>query len=431
MSRRAVLWIAFAVVHVGVAWLGFLMPNEPMGDVYRVYEPWSTQALEGGGIVGITEPWVYPQLALVPMILAHAFAWIAGYTVAWAILVTLVDAVAFAMLVGRGHSTGRTTAAWFWLTYLAMLGPVAIYRIDGITVPMAIIGCLWLVGRPWAASLLLAAATWMKVWPAALLAAAVVAVRRPGAIVGGALAVSALTIGAVVAAGGGAHVFGFLTEQTSRGIQVEAPVAAPYLWGALLGIPGFEVYYSQELLTFQVRGAGIDAVVAAMTPVLVVVIAAIVVVGAFKAARGVRFVALLPVLAFALVLGFIVCNKVGSPQYLVWLVPPLVIGLVIARGAWVGPATAALGAALLTQLVYPLLYNGILYPAPVAVTILTVRNLALVVLFVWMTVRLIRLPIPATVTGTVPGGPHADRLLRRPQRNPERNPERPADEYVG
>ncbi|MBN9178462.1 MAG: DUF2029 domain-containing protein [Microbacterium sp.] len=399
VSRRAVLWIAFAVVHVGVAWLGFLLPNEPMGDVYRVYEPWSRQAIDGGAIVGITEAWVYPQLALVPMVLAHAFAWIAGYTIGWAILVTLMDAVAFAMLVGRGRSASRVAAAWFWLGFIALLGPVGLYRLDGFTVPLVIIGCLWLVGRPWVASMILAIATWIKVWPAAVLAAAVVSVevlRRRGALVGGALVVSALTLIAVVAAGGGAHAFGFIGEQTARGLQVEAPIATPYLWGALLGIPGFSVYYSSELLTFQVTGTDIDVVIAAMTPALIVAMAAVAALGAVKAVRGVRFVSLFPALALALalVLGFIVVNKVGSPQYLVWLVPPLVVGIVLRRAAWIPPALLALGAALLTQLVYPILYNGILSPAALAVVILTLRNLVLIALFVWIVVRLARLQVP-------------------------------------
>ena len=51
-------------------------------------------------------------------------------------------------------------------------------------------------------------------------------------------------------------------------------------------------------------------------------------------------------------------------------------------------------AALLTQLVYPLLYAGILTPEPVAVTVLTLRNLVLCALFVWMVVRVARLPVP-------------------------------------
>ncbi|ODT42455.1 MAG: hypothetical protein ABS62_03410 [Microbacterium sp. SCN 70-200] len=393
MSRRAVLWIAFVIVHLGVGWLGFLLPNQPMGDVYGVYEPWSSQALVGDGIVGIDSDWVYPQLAIIPIVLAHAFSPIAGYTIGWAILVSLMDAVAFAMLVGRARSTGRCTAAWFWLAYIALLGPVGLYRLDGFTVPLGIIGCLWLVGRPWAASVVLAVATWIKVWPAALLAAAVFAVRRRGAIIGGALAVTACTVIVVVAAGGGSHLLGFVGEQTTRGLQVEAPVATWYLWGALLGIPGFQVYYSPEIRTFQITGADIDPVIAAMTPILAVAMVGVAVLGAVQAWRGARFASLFPALSLAFVLGFIVFNKVGSPQYLAWLIPSIVLGLVISRGAWALPAAAALAMALLTQLVYPVLYNGILYPESIAVTVLTLRNLALVAMFVWMVVRLVRLPV--------------------------------------
>lgn len=395
MPRRTALWIAFAFVHVLVAWLGFAFPNEPMGDVYRVYEPWSLQALDGRGIVGITEAWVYPQLALVPMVLAHAFAPIAGYTVGWAIFVTLVDAAAFAVLVGRATSISRRTAAWFWLAYILLLGPVGLYRLEAVTVALAIVGCLWLVGRPWAASMLLAVAAWIKVWPAALLAAAVIAVRRRGAIIGGAVVVTVLTLGAVALAGGAGYAFGFVGEQTTRGLQVEAPIATPYLWGVLLGRPGFSVAYSFDLLTFQVTGTAVDAVIAVMTPALALAMAAVAGLGVVKAVRGVSFAALFPPLSLALVLGFIVFNKVGSPQYLAWLVPSVVIGIVVQRRVWAGPAALALVAAALTQLVYPLLYAGILTPEPVAVTVLTLRNLVTSALFVWMVVRVARLPAPA------------------------------------
>lgn len=396
------MWVVFVAVHLGVAWLGFLMPNEPMGDVYRVYEPWSTQALAGGGIVGIDEPWVYPQLALIPMVLAHAFVPIVGsYTAAWVMLVILVDAAAFALLLGRARSAGRTVAAWYWLAYIAALGPVGLYRLDGFTVPVAIAGCLWLVGRPWLASVLLAAVTWVKVWPAALLAAAVVVLRRRAALIGGAVVVSGLTLAAVWAAGGAAHAFGFIGDQATRGLQVEAPVAAPYLWGALLQLDGFSVYYSFELLTFQVTGTQIDPVIAAMTPLLVLAMGTVAVIGGVKAWRGATFHALFPVLSLALVTGFIVFNKVGSPQYLCWLVPSLVIGLMLDRSAWTGPATLALAAALLTQLVYPVLYMGILVPEPLAVSLLTVRNIVLIVLFGWMVARLVRVRPPRhTVVGT-------------------------------
>ncbi len=384
------LWVAFTAVHLVVAVLGFTMPSSPMGDVYLVYEPWSLDALAGRDIVGLDIDWVYPQLALLPMILAQGLEWIAGYEWAWALLVTGLDAIAFALLIGRGRSAGRTAGAVFWLAYLALLGPIGMYRIDAVTVPFAIAGCLWLVGRPWIASALLAIATWIKVWPAALLAAAVIAVRRRGALLGGALLVSAATVWTVIAMGGAGHLFGFIAGQTTRGLQLEAPVSMFYLWRAVAKIDGSFVFYDHDLLTFQVTGPEVDAVIALKTPLLIAVVAGIAGLGAFKAWRGASFAALFPPLALSLVLALIVVNKVGSPQFLTWVIAPVVIGLVIDRRRWWPIGLAALGAALLTQLVYPLLYSLLLVPHPLAVTVLTARNLLMVALLVWAIVRLAR-----------------------------------------
>ena len=390
MSRRAGLWIAFAFVHATVAALGFVLPNLPMGDVYLVYEPWARSAVDGTEIMGVTAPWVYPQLALVPMVLALGVEWIAGYEIAWALLVTAANALAFALLVGRGRSAGRTSAAAFWLAFLLLLGPVGMYRLDGLTVSLALAGCLWLVGRPLLASILLAVATWMKVWPAALLAAAVIAVRRRLAVLGGAAVVTGLTVALVASAGGAAHVLGFVEGQTGRGLQLEAPVTALYLWQAVAGVDEAFVYYDSDILTFQVTGAGVDAVIALMTPLLAVAVLAIALLGAAKAWRGAGFAALFPPLALALVLAFIVFNKVGSPQFLTWIIAPLALGLVLDRRRWRWPAVAALGAALLTQLVYPLLYDRLIVADAFAAGVLTLRNALLIALLVWAIVRVAR-----------------------------------------
>lgn len=418
MSRRAVLWIAFLVVHVGVAVLGWVMPNGPMGDVYLVYEKWSRAFLNGGyvtpqdyglvdrttyvGFVGFDTPWVYPALALVPMLVTWVFGWAISYTPAWAVLVVLVDAAAFAVLVGRARSRGRSVAAWFWLAYIALLGPVALYRIDAITVPLAILGCLWLVRRPWLGSVLLAVATWMKVWPAALLAAAVIAVRRRFAIVGGAIAVSIVTLAVVVIAGGGAYAFSFIGDQTGRDLQVEAPVTTFYLWDAMSGGSSY-TYYDPDLLTFEATGPYADAVVAAMTPILVIAVFAIAALGAYKAWRGATFAGLFPALALALVTALIAVNKVGSPQYIVWLSVPLVIGLVLDRSSWARPAMLGLVIALCTQIIYPLTYYALLAVQPFPVVVITIRNALVVVLFVWSTVRLARVHVPSrAVDASVP-----------------------------
>lgn len=391
------MWIAFVVVHVLVAVLGFVLPNGPMGDVTNVYYPWSRAALDGYGIVGITTTWVYPQLALVPMVLAQLFTFIAGYEVAWAILITICDAIVFALLIGRARSTGRWVAAWFWLAFAALLGPVGMYRLDGLTVALTIAGCVWLFGRPLLGSVLLAVATWIKVWPIALIGAAIIAMRRRVTVLAGAVIVSVATLAVVFAAGGARYAFGFITDQTARGLQVEAPVSSYYLWRAVFGIPGSRIEYNRDLLTFEVTGPNIETVIALMTPLLVIAVAAIAGLGAYRAWRGARFVMLFPPLALALVLALIVFNKVGSPQYVTWIIAPLVVGLVIDRRRWWGPATLALGIALLTQLVYPITYYLMLAAWPVPSALLTLRNILLVALLAWVIVRLARVPVHSRV----------------------------------
>lgn len=403
MKNRALLWTGFVVVHLIVAMLGWILPNQPMGDVYLVYEPWADDALDGRDIVGITAPFVYPQLALVPMLLARALAWIGGYIVAWSILATALNAAAFAVLVGRGHSRARVSAAWFWLVYALVLGPIGMYRIDAITVPLAVGGLLWLCGRPARAAALLAIATWMKVWPAALIAAAVVALRRRLTVIASAGVVTALVLAVIIALGGWSHAFGFIGEQTGRGLQIEAPVSAFYLWQAVAGVSGSFLFYDPDILTFQVTGPNVDIVIAAMTPLLVVAVLALAGLGAYKAWRGASAVRLLPPLALALVLAFIVFNKVGSPQFQAWLIAPLVFWIVLDRRRAATVAALSLVSAALTQVVYPIVYGGVLNAQPVPIALLTARNILLVVLLVLAVAAIARVParaVSATAAGT-------------------------------
>ncbi|WP_228484519.1 DUF2029 domain-containing protein [Microbacterium cremeum] len=416
MSRRVWLWIGFALVHAVVVLLGFVGDHAASWDVDQLYRWWASRALRGEAVPGITEDWVYPLLAYIPILLAGAPGSAVDYTLAWGLIVTAADAVAFGVLVGRARSRGRVLAGWFWLAALLALGGVGMYRLDGFTVPLAVAGSLWLVGRPWLGSVLLAVATWIKVWPAALLAAAVITVRRRLAVVGGAVAVSALVVAGVLVAGGGPHLFGFVGDQTSRGLQIEAPVSTVYMLLAAAGVPGARVVYDDELITFQVTGPGVEGVIAAMTPVLIAGMLALAALGALKAWRRAGFAALFPALALALVLGFIVLNKVGSPQYMTWVITPLVIGLVIDRRRWIAPAALALVILALTQLIFPFWYDGILGLTPAAVGLLVVRNVLLVALFAWSVVRLARVRVR-------PGpGPRSQRLRDAHRRDVEGEP---------
>lgn len=396
--RLVALWGAFGLVHLVTAVAGWLYPSQPMGDVVLVYEPWSSAALSGGPIVGVTETWVYPQLALVPMLFAKilstpliaAMGASGAYLIAWAVLVTVLDAIAFAVLVGRSPSQPRRMAAWFWITALLLLGPIAMYRIDAITVPLAVVGGLWLMRRPAAAAALLAVGAWIKIWPGALLLAAVVAARSRMRVLLSAAAVSAAVLIVLVAVGADTEIFGFLTEQTGRGLQIEAVAATPFLWLAIAGAARIE--YSFDILTFQISAQGADAVSALLTPLMAVVVVVITVIGALKASRGASFARLFPPLALSLVTTLIVLNKVGSPQFQTWLIAPVILWFVLDRTRAAAPAVLVLALCALTCLIYPLSYDALLRAETLPIAVLTLRNLGLVVLLAVGIRALVRVP---------------------------------------
>jgi hypothetical protein len=216
--------------------------------------------------------------------------------------------------------------------------------------------------------------------------------RRRALIIAGVLVVSGATVIALVVAGGGAHVLGFISGQTERGLQLEAPVSMVYLWQAAAGVDGSFIFYDPNILTFQVTGSQVDVVIALMTPLLALLMLVLAGVGALKAWRGASFAALFPPLALALVLTLWAVNKVGSPQFLTWLIAPIVFALVLDRHRWRGLAVLALLAAVLTQIVYPLTYDALLQAEPFAVAVLSLRNLVMLVLWGWAIVRLARVP---------------------------------------
>ncbi|MGJ0387769.1 hypothetical protein [Microbacterium sp. CGR1] len=396
--RTLMLWCAFLLVHILVAVTGWLYPSQPMGDVVLVYEPWSSAALSGGPIVGITETWVYPQLALVPMLLAKILSvpLIAvlgvseAYLIAWAVLVTVLDAAGFAVLIGRSPSQPRRAAAWFWAAALLLLGPIALYRIDAITVPIAVIAGLWLTRRPAMAAALLTIGAWIKIWPGALLLAAVVAARSRMRILLTGVAVTAGVIALLFLLGADTEILGFLTQQTGRGLQIEAVAATPFLWLAVVGSARIE--YSFEILTFQIAAQGADAVGAVLTPLMAVLVVVITVIGAVKSMRGASFPRLFPPLALSLVTALIVLNKVGSPQFQTWLIAPVILWLVLDRARAAAPAVIVLALCALTCLVYPLNYDALLRAEMLPIAILSLRNILLVVALVVGIRAVVRVP---------------------------------------
>lgn len=380
------LWSAFILAHLWLGLLNLYGPGLPLGDVTIVYKFWTDQIFIADFWVGIHSAWVYPILAIFPMLAAATFG-PTLYASTWLSMIMMLDAVAFAFLIGRARSARNAGAAWWWIGFLLLLGPIALGRIDSVTIPLAIVGVLFIATRPLVASAILTVAAWVKVWPVAFVVAMFIALRARWRVLGSASAVSAVIIGVALMCGSGLNVFSFFTQQTGRGLQVESPVSTIWLWQALSGVPGTIVYYDQHILTWQVWGNGTTMASALMTPIMALAVVAIMLIAVMALRRGVETGPLLATVSLALVAALIAFNKVGSPQFIGWLAVPIVLGLTTTRGddrSWfVVPAVMGTVTAGLTQVIYPYLYGWLLALDPVMLVILTARNLLLFALLGW------------------------------------------------
>ncbi|QZQ54160.1 hypothetical protein KZI27_12565 [Curtobacterium sp. TC1] len=399
--------VAFAAVHAALWWLTAVSANLPLGDVTITYSRWIETGRSADFWVGIDGEWVYPILAIVPMA-AAALGGIASIGSGWLLLMVLLDAVACAFLwrfraravlgssVRAGSSSaGGVRVVWWWLVFLLALGPIALGRIDTVATVFALVGVAFVASRPAVASALFTAGAWTKVWPAALVAVLLLLRRghRRG-VLSGALVLSALIVLVDVLWGGAPYLLSFIGEQTGRALQIESPLATPFMWAAAFGAPGAAVFYDQQILTFEVSGAGTHAAAAVSTPLMALVVVAGVVLALWAARRGARRAELAPVLALLFVAALIATNKVGSPQYIGWLAVPIVWGLAAGTPSvrrFVPIAIAALPTAVLTQLIYPAYYDQVLTLQPWMLVVLTLRNVLEVGILAWTVVELVRM----------------------------------------
>lgn len=401
------LWSAFGLIHVWLIAYNLVGPGLPLGDVTLVYRFWVEQGLIANDWVGIDSSWVYPIVALVPMLAAYAFG-PDPYPIVWLVIVMLMNAGALLVIAGTGRRVRDAAAAWWWMLFLLALGPIALGRIDSITAPLAVAAVALLARHPRTAAGLLALAAWIKVWPAAILLAAVIGLRERARIVLATVAVTMVVVAGGLAVGAGASLLSPLTEQSGRGLQVEAPLTTPWLWAAWAGEWSARVYYDRDILTWQVFGEGSQQAAALATPLLAIVVLAIVALGLLALRAGAPEELLVPALALALVAALIVVNKVGSPQFGTWLAAPIILGILWrARGgaSFAVPAGLALAIGALTQAVYPFQYGELLGLQTPLVVILTLRNALDVVLLVWAVAAVVRARSPRQARAEHPPRP--------------------------
>lgn len=398
--QLALVWLAALGIHLLLGVINLTSASNPFGDVLVVYPGWMTR-IDEGTVPAVDEPFVYPLLALVPMraadLLAQALGGREHYGLAWLLVVGFANAIVLAALtLVRPHGPTarvRRVAAWWWLGYTLLLGPIAIGRVDAMVVPFVVLGLLALRRSPLAAGMLLTVGAWIKVWPAAPFLAALAVARRGTVrrLLLGGFGVCVVVVGGAALAGGWPEVLSFVTQQTGRGLQIEAPIAAPVMLADALGAGGYTVAYDTDIKTFQITGPGTALLAQLGTPLMAVLVIAVTALGVLARRRGATAARVLPPLVLGLVLVLIVTNKVGSPQFVTWI-GAVVVCLIVwdARRAY-APAVAALFVAGLTQVVYPWGYDALTAGSPVLVLLLEARNLLYVGMLVWCVRELCRI----------------------------------------
>lgn len=331
----AVTWAATRVMAVVSVDMTPWMLND-----LEIYLSW-VPGLQAGEFPASDPTWQYPPGIAPLFVLAGSmgldFRW--GFTLA----ILAVDAALMAaLLVARARrSSASMRGPWLWAAAGLVVGPIMVTRFDVVPTALAVLAVL-LVSRPLLSGAAAALGAATKVWPAFML---IVLPRRslPRGILGFATTGIILVATALVL---GRDALSFLSNQQSRGLQVESVGALPYAVWSLLGN---EVAFRYQYGSIQVDMAGAETVGLLLTGIGVVALG-----GLLVARLAGRLEHAAPGdVALAVMLVSVATSRVYSPQFNVWLVGLAAVALLDSRSRLRTVVTVVVVVSLLTQVVYP------------------------------------------------------------------------------
>jgi len=395
-------WLITRVLMLGIL-AGF--ERFVVGDVFYYHR--KINALFTAGLDRTLYEYPTPVVWILALPYGVSFGSRRGYLIAFIVLMLALDAV-FTYALWRSTGRRHDTSIDFWLIFVLLIGPLSYLRFDML--PAVLAGGALLAARhkPWVTGALTGLGAAVKLWPALLIGAFLSyrSDRRPVGlafvIVGFGLALISLIFG------GWARLISPLTWQSDRGLQIESIWATPLMLARAASPDQWLVDISQYQ-AYEIFGPGVDAwiVISNLATLLGLTMIILLTIRAFRH-NGSTPVAI-GFVVVATVAIMTITNKTLSPQYLLWLGGPMAALMVLRPNASVDEQPAInrmagqlLILALLTQLVYPLFYDGYLGRNGQLMIILStvvtaIRNLALVVFTVeacWLAWRMLAVPVP-------------------------------------
>ncbi len=369
MTRRQtrVAWLAWALAHLPLFTLVLLVVSRAQ-DV-RYYQGWA--AVVAGGAFPAHDPtWQYPPGAGALLWLPRLFG--SDYDAAFHWLTLAADAAIMAMLVRAARRRGAGPAGpWLWTATAPLLGSVAIYsRYDVLVAVFAVAAVLAMAARPAVGGLLAGLGAVVKVWPGLILFGA--PPRRRGGwsavasavgMAGAALAVFHLTM---------ANSLSFVRTQGGRGVEIESIFATPFLVGRWLGWTG-RTQFRYGSVEFVGPGVGVAGLAALVATALAF---------GWMLLWRLRARAWTPATAvdaaLTATLLFIVVSRVISPQYMIWVLALAAAALCVPGSSQRPVAALLVAVAGLTQLEFPVVFEGIKAGQLAPSAVLLARNALLV-----------------------------------------------------
>ncbi|HPU12332.1 MAG TPA: glycosyltransferase family 87 protein [Aeromicrobium sp.] len=387
----ALLWVALLLAHAWPLAYAFVTSGDSGVKDPLVYWAWFHDAANTSVWPLIDTTWVYPPGAYLVMLPLLAVGAGSVSTLYW-VLLTLALNVVVLLRLRQFDSRGRA-ASWWWVACIGLTGALAVSRLESVIAPMTFFAVTFVGSRPKLMVVLLSLAGWIKLAPWVWLPALVL-FRRIGIVTAGLLftAVSAVVFLPFLVLGGWANATSFLSSQTGRGLQAESFWALPFQFAHAIGV-GEGPTKNKEIVTYEFAGAGTSEVAAIANlalPVLVFGALALIAVVAWRArSTDVRFdlvAASAAILTVALILG----NKVGSPQFMLWLAPVIASAILFAEDSKLRRSWAVWGLilAFVTQIQYPIAFESVLAGGPVGTIALFARYVC-VFAITWLAIRVL------------------------------------------
>lgn len=378
MRRRAavVLIAAFLLTRLAGAWLA-LVPAAYSPDVAGdlvLYEQNATAILDEDGEPYGSVPLEYPPGALPLMLAPEALPDEIPYPAAYVGVLLILDTIAFIGLWRLARLWGSTAGVWLWVALVPALGPLVYLRLDLLPAVATIWTLERAAARAWfSAGAALSFGALTKIYPVFFIPVTLSVAPPKKRLMSclGALWVVVPLIGFGDSLDDVARsVFGY---HAHRSIQIESTWATPLLIAMRHGY--------DSMITLSFGAFHIEGGIAPSVKVLANICSALVALGTIVLAiRRVRVgdVEGLAAVVLMILLATMAVGLVFSPQFLIWLFALGGAALCSRRSELRGPIVALVPIALLTQIVYPFLYDRLLQLDAAAIFVLAARNILVI-----------------------------------------------------